>query len=137
MPAPPTTLTRRDLNRALLARQLLLSRDARSPEDGIEQVGGLQAQLARPPFIGLWSRLRGFDRAALLTALHTKAIAGAGLDVFDIEPLPTEHPLRKIDNVVLTPHLGYVSIQNYRAYFDGVVDDIRAFLDGKPVRILE
>jgi len=57
--------------------------------------------------------------------------------VFDIEPLPTDHPLRKMDHVVLTPHLGYVSLQNYGAYFTGVVDDIRAFLDGKPVRVLD
>ena len=77
------------------------------------------------------------DEAAVLAALREKRIAGAGLDVFDIEPLPIDHPLRKMDNVVLTPHLGYVAIQNYRAYFAGVVDDIRAFLDDKPVRVLE
>ena len=77
------------------------------------------------------------EEAALLAALREKRIAGAGLDVFDIEPLPTDHPLRKLDNVVLTPHLGYVATQNYRVYFDGVVGDIRAFLDGKPVRVLE
>jgi phosphoglycerate dehydrogenase-like enzyme len=76
------------------------------------------------------------DEAALLAALRDKRIAGAGLDVYDIEPLPLEHPLRKLDNVVLTPHLGYASQQNYRAYFAGVVDDIRGFLDGKPVRVL-
>jgi phosphoglycerate dehydrogenase-like enzyme len=76
------------------------------------------------------------DEAALLAALRGKHIAGAGLDVFDIEPLPLEHPLRKLDNVVITPHLGYVSEQNYRHYFAGVVEDIRAFLDGKPVRVL-
>src|SRR5262245_1028279 len=77
------------------------------------------------------------EEAALLAALRENKIAGAGLDVFDIEPLPTDHPLRKMDNVVLTPHLGYVALQNYRAYFGGVVDDIRAFLDGKPARVLE
>ena len=76
------------------------------------------------------------DEAALLAALRDKRIAGAGLDVFDIEPLPLDHPLRKLDNVVLTPHLGYVAAQNYRAFFGGMVDDIRAFLDGKPVRVL-
>jgi len=76
------------------------------------------------------------EEAALLAALHEKKIAGAGFDVYDIEPLPLDHPLRKLDNVVLTPHLGYVSQQNYRAYFAGVVDDIRGFLDGKPVRVL-
>jgi phosphoglycerate dehydrogenase-like enzyme len=77
------------------------------------------------------------DEAALLEVLRDKKIAGAGLDVFDIEPLPTDHALRKLDNVVLTPHLGYVATQNYRAYYGGVVDDIRAFLDGKPVRVME
>ena len=76
------------------------------------------------------------DETALLAALQDKRIAGAGLDVFDIEPLPLDHPLRKLDNVVLTPHLGYVASQNYRAFFGGMVDDIRAFLDGKPVRVL-
>jgi phosphoglycerate dehydrogenase-like enzyme len=77
------------------------------------------------------------DEAAMLAALREKKIAGAGLDVFDIEPLPLDHPLRKMDNVVLTPHLGYVAQQNYRAYFAGVVDDIRGFLDGKPVRVMD
>jgi D-3-phosphoglycerate dehydrogenase len=77
------------------------------------------------------------DEAAMLAALREKKIAGAGLDVFDVEPLPLDHPLRKMDNVVITPHLGYVAMQNYRAYFAGVVDDIRAFLDGKPVRVVE
>ncbi len=76
------------------------------------------------------------DEAALLAALRDHKIAGAGLDVFDIEPLPLDHPLRRIDNVVITPHLGYVSEQNYRAYFAGVVEGISAFLDGKPVRVL-
>jgi phosphoglycerate dehydrogenase-like enzyme len=76
------------------------------------------------------------EEAALLAALREKRIAGAGLDVFDAEPLPIEHPLRRLDNVVLTPHLGYVTEQNYRTFFAGMVEDIRAFLDGKPVRVL-
>ena len=76
------------------------------------------------------------DEAALIAALRNKTIAGAGLDVFDVEPLPVGHPLRGLDNVVLTPHLGYVAEQNYRAFFGGMVEDIRAFLDGKPVRVL-
>ena len=76
------------------------------------------------------------EEAALIAALREKRIAGAGLDVFDIEPLPVEHPLRALDNVVLTPHLGYVVEQNYRAFFGGTVDAIRGFLDGKPLRVL-
>jgi D-3-phosphoglycerate dehydrogenase len=76
------------------------------------------------------------EEAELIAALREKRVAGAGLDVFDIEPLPMAHPLRKLDNVVLTPHLGYVAEQNYRAFFTGMVDNIRAFVDGKPVRVL-
>ena len=76
------------------------------------------------------------DEAALIAALREKRIAGAGLDVFDVEPLPVDHPLRALDNAVLTPHLGYVVGQNYRAFFGGMVDAIRGFLDGKPVRVL-
>jgi D-3-phosphoglycerate dehydrogenase len=76
------------------------------------------------------------DEKALIAALNAKAIAGAGLDVFDAEPLPLDHPYRKMDNVVITPHLGYVSEQNYRKYFPDIVEDIRGFLDGKPVRVI-
>ena len=76
------------------------------------------------------------DEAALIAALREKKIGGAGLDVFDVEPLPLDHPFRTMDNVVITPHLGYVAEQNYRAYFAGVVEDIRGFLDGKPVRVM-
>ena len=76
------------------------------------------------------------DEAALIAALREKRIAGAALDVFDTEPLPLDHPFRKLDNVVITPHLGYVVAQNYRTLFGGMVEDIRAFLDGAPVRVL-
>ena len=76
------------------------------------------------------------DEAALIAALKSKSIGGAGLDVFDVEPLPLDHPYRTMDNVVTTPHLGYVSTQNYAKYFPDVVADIRAFLDGKPVRVI-
>jgi D-3-phosphoglycerate dehydrogenase len=101
-------------------------------------VGAKEFGLMKPSaYIINTSRGPIIDEAAMLTALREKKIAGAGLDVFDIEPLPTDHPLRKLDNVVLTPHLGYVSVQNYQAYFGGVVDDIRGFLDGKPVRVME
>jgi phosphoglycerate dehydrogenase-like enzyme len=74
------------------------------------------------------------DEKALIAALIAKSIAGAGLDVFEVEPLPLDSPFRKMDNVVITPHLGYVSEQNYRKYYPDVVEGIRAWLDGKPVR---
>jgi phosphoglycerate dehydrogenase-like enzyme len=74
--------------------------------------------------------------SALIDALQNKQIAGAGLDVFDIEPLPLDHPYRKMDNVVITPHLGYVSQQNYERYYPDIVENIRGFLDGKPVRVI-
>jgi len=100
-------------------------------------VGAKELALMKPTaYIINTSRGPIIEEGALLAALREKRIAGAGLDVFDIEPLPADHPLRKMDNVVLTPHLGYVSLQNYRAYFSGVVDDIRAYLDGSPVRVL-
>jgi len=76
------------------------------------------------------------DEQALVAALRARSIAGAGLDVFDVEPLPLDHPYRAMDNVVITPHLGYVSTQNYARYFPDIVADIRAFLDGKPVRVV-
>ena len=76
------------------------------------------------------------DEKALIGALSEKRIAGAGLDVFDVEPLPLDHPFRRMDNVVLTPHLGYVSQQNYAGYFPDIVDNIRGWLDGKPVRVI-
>jgi D-3-phosphoglycerate dehydrogenase len=76
------------------------------------------------------------DEAALIAALAEKRIAGAGLDVFDVEPLPRDHVFRRLDNVVLTPHLGYVSAENYTVQFRDVVEDIRAFIDGKPVRVI-
>ena len=76
------------------------------------------------------------DEQALIAALNGKAIGGAGLDVFNVEPLPRDHPFRKMDNVVITPHLGYVSEQNYRKFYPDIVEDIRAWLDGKPVRVI-
>lgn len=76
------------------------------------------------------------DEAALLDVLQRRTIAGAGLDTFSIEPLPVDHPLRKLDNVVLTPHLGYVTESNYRKYYGDMVEDIAAWLGGTPVRVM-
>jgi phosphoglycerate dehydrogenase-like enzyme len=100
-------------------------------------VGAAELALMKPTaFLINTSRGPIVDQAALVSALQQHKIAGAGLDVFDIEPLPLDHPFRKMDNVVITPHLGYVSEQNYRRYFADAVDDIRGFLDGKSVRQL-
>ena len=76
------------------------------------------------------------DGDALVEALVERRIAGAGLDVFDREPLPVDDVLRGLDNVLATPHLGYVARDNYRTYFREAVEDIAAFLAGAPVRVL-
>lgn len=76
------------------------------------------------------------DEAALVAALENKSIAGAGLDVFNTEPLPRDHVFRTLPNVVLTPHLGYVTQHGYRIFYGGTVEAIRAFLDGKPIRVI-
>jgi phosphoglycerate dehydrogenase-like enzyme len=73
---------------------------------------------------------------ALIEALQKRTIAGAGVDVFDEEPLPLDHPFRKLTNIVVTPHIGYVTKETYEIFFRHIVEDIRAFLDGKPVRVL-
>lgn len=76
------------------------------------------------------------DEAALIAALEKNAIAGAGLDVFDVEPLPLDHKFRKLENTVITPHLGYVSQENYRNWFEGTVANVRSWLDGKVINEL-
>ena len=76
------------------------------------------------------------DEAALVAALRARTIVGAGLDVFDEEPLPAAHPFRTLDNVVATPHLGYVSEDTYRVFYGQAVEDIVAWLAGKPVRVI-
>lgn len=76
------------------------------------------------------------DEAALLDVLKNNKIAGAGLDVFDIEPLPADHPIRKLDNVVLTGHTGYVTEENYKFCYGQAVENIQAWLDGEPVRVI-
>lgn len=76
------------------------------------------------------------DEAALVEALRGGVIAGAGLDVFDQEPLPLGHPLLALDNVVLTPHLGYVTAETYRTFYSQTLENVRTFLAGTPHRVL-
>ncbi|MCV4282386.1 D-2-hydroxyacid dehydrogenase family protein [Pseudomonas capsici] len=75
------------------------------------------------------------DEAALVATLQQRKIAGAALDVFDIEPLPTEHPFRSLDNVLATPHIGYVTENNYRTFFSQMIEDIQAWHAGAPIRV--
>jgi phosphoglycerate dehydrogenase-like enzyme len=82
------------------------------------------------------SRAGLVDTAALLAALDRGDIAGAGLDVFDEEPLPADDPLRTHPRVLATPHLGYVTHDNYRRFFTEAVEDVEAWLAGEPVRVL-
>ena len=76
------------------------------------------------------------DEAAMIEALKTNKIKGAGLDVFDVEPLPADHELRKLDNTVLTGHLGYVMRENYEQMYPDAVECIKGWMDGAPVRVL-
>lgn len=80
------------------------------------------------------SRATIVDQKALITALENRVIAGAGLDVFEQEPLVENDPIRQLDNVLALPHLGYVSENNYRTYFSETVENIQAYLKGQPIR---
>jgi phosphoglycerate dehydrogenase-like enzyme len=71
------------------------------------------------------------DEEALVNALRENRIRGAALDVFQTEPLPLDHPLRSMENVVLTPHMGYVTAESYDQFFGQAVDNIEAYLDGR------
>jgi phosphoglycerate dehydrogenase-like enzyme len=101
-------------------------------------VGGSELALMKPTAI-LVNTSRGpiIDDDALVDALRRGAIAGAGLDAFAVEPLPADHPYRVLANVVATPHIGYVTNDCYRIFYDQIVEDIAAFLDGGPIRVIE
>ncbi|WP_137128225.1 D-2-hydroxyacid dehydrogenase family protein [Roseomonas sp. HF4] len=94
------------------------------------------ARMKPSAFVVNTSRGPLIDQDTLIAALRNGRIAGAGIDVFDIEPLPAGHPILAAPNTLLTPHLGYVSQQNYRAYYAGCVEAIEAFDAGAPVRVI-
>ena len=94
---------------------------------------GLMKQTA---YVDNTSRGQIVDEAALLEVLEKGAIAGAGIDVYDREPLPPDHPLRSAPNTVLTPHLDYVTENTYRVFYEQTVEDVQAWLAGEPVRVI-
>ncbi|MFE5081131.1 D-2-hydroxyacid dehydrogenase family protein [Streptomyces mirabilis] len=100
-------------------------------------LGAAELALLKPTaYLINTSRAAIVDQDALLAALHEGRIAGAGVDVFDVEPLPGNHPMRTAPRLLATPHLGYVSRANYARYYGQAVEDIQAYLDGDPVRVL-
>jgi phosphoglycerate dehydrogenase-like enzyme len=89
--------------------------------------GAILVNISRGPIV---------EEAAMVAALRSGQLAGAGLDVFDREPLPADHPLRSLDNVVLTPHTGYVTEQGWRTAWPRMAEDVAAYLAGSPVRVV-
>ena len=100
-------------------------------------IGDRELGLMRPTAL-LINTSRGpvVDEHALIDTLRQRRIAGAGIDVFDQEPLPLDHPFRRLDNLIATPHLGYVTEESYRVFYGQAVEDIAAWLAGSPVRVL-
>jgi len=100
-------------------------------------VGAREIGLMKPSSI-LVNTSRGpiCDTAAVIEALKEGRLAYAGLDVYDQEPLPLNHPLRTAPNVILTPHIGYVTEENYRSSYPQIVENILGYLDGKPIRVI-
>jgi phosphoglycerate dehydrogenase-like enzyme len=100
-------------------------------------VGASELAMMKPTAI-LVNTSRGpiVDEGALVDALRRHVIACAAIDVYDTEPLPADHPLRSLDNALLTPHIGYVSQQLYSVFYRDAVEDIAAFALGSPIRVI-
>jgi D-3-phosphoglycerate dehydrogenase len=89
--------------------------------------GAILVNISRGPIV---------DEVALVESLRSGHLAGAGLDVFDREPLPADHPFRSLENVVVTPHIGYVTEPLFRFSWQAMAQDVRAYLSGSPIRIV-
>lgn len=128
-----TAVTREELftEADVLSIHLVLSERSRG------MVGASELATMKPTSI-LVNTSRGpiVDEAALVDALRRHAIACAAVDVYDMEPLPADHPLRSLDNALLTPHIGYVSQQLYSVFYRDAVEDIAAFIAGSPLRVI-
>lgn len=94
------------------------------------------AKMKKTAFIINTSRGPIINEDDLIKALQEEIIAGAGLDVYNIEPLPENHKLRFLPNVLLTPHIGYVTVDNYMKWYTQMAEDLQAFIDGSPIRVL-
>jgi D-3-phosphoglycerate dehydrogenase len=100
-------------------------------------IGAAELALMKPTaFFINTSRGPVADEKAIEAALRANKIAGAAIDTYNEEPLPLDHPFRKLDNIVITPHLGYVTAENYKRFYGQMVENIRAWLDGKPIRVI-
>ena len=100
-------------------------------------IGAAELEQMKPSaFLVNTSRGPIVDERALISALETRTIGGAGLDVYDTEPLPSDHPLLALENAVLTPHLGYVSREGLAEMYGQVVEDLAAYLRGEPIRVI-
>jgi phosphoglycerate dehydrogenase-like enzyme len=99
-------------------------------------VGARELALMKPAsYLVNTSRGPIVDEAALIEALRARRIAGAAIDVFEVEPLPPDHPFRSLENTLITPHLGYVTSETYDLFYGNAVEDILGFLNGNPVRV--
>lgn len=138
--------------------------DARAAECGVERMDSLHSLMRTSDFVSVHlvlsersrhlidsdalahmkpgallintSRAAIVDQQAMIAALQSGQLAGAGIDVFEQEPLPADHPLRHLPTVLATPHLGYVADSNYRTYFTQAVEDIQGWVTGAPLRSL-
>ncbi|WP_017735725.1 D-2-hydroxyacid dehydrogenase family protein [Pseudomonas sp. CBZ-4] len=115
----------------ILTVHLVLSERSRGLVDaqalGWMKPGARLVNTARGPIV---------DEQALIHALESGRLAGAALDVFADEPLPLDHPFRRLPNVLATPHVGYVSEENYRQFYGQMIEDIQAWASGAPIRVL-
>jgi phosphoglycerate dehydrogenase-like enzyme len=124
--------------RALFERADIVSVHYKLSERSRGLVGAAELAAMKPSaYLVNTSRGPVVDTTALVPALHAGEIAGAGIDVYDTEPLPPDHPLRSAPRTVLTPHLGYVTEDTYKVFFDDAVEDVLAYLDGAPVRLID
>lgn len=122
----------------LLSTSDVISLHLRLSDRSRHTLGAAELAAVRPGAVLVNTARAGLvDTKALCAALHEGRLGGAGLDVFDTEPLPADDPLLSAPRTVLTPHLGYVTRQNYRTYFTQALEDIEGFFTGAPVRVVE